>query len=273
MGQRTLWVLVFGQFVLLAFLLMREPPAAAELAGPLGVESSPEDLEQLRKTMAALAGRVRGLETSPRVQGRATGREVVPGAELVDLQRRIARLEERWTTLAQGQQPLPTPFTVPRIDSEGLTGAAAGGDLDKVQELLAGGMDIEAKGARGFTALTAAIHQDKNGVAKELIRRGADVNARDANEETPLFWATFRGNLGMTKRLLDAGAKINARSRTGNTPLFDAIRAGKKKVVELLLRRGADPNQADSSGRTPLSLAGDALQAEMVKILKRYGAR
>ena len=55
---------------------------------------------------------------------------------------------------------------------------------------------------------------------EELINNGVDVNARDKYERTPLHYAK---NYDAAKLLIDNGADVNAKDFYGSTPLYDII--------------------------------------------------
>lgn len=57
--------------------------------------------------------------------------------------------------------------------------AARNGFIDKIQELLDHGADINAKDDYGFTALTKAAWHGYTEVVKLLLEKGADINAKD----------------------------------------------------------------------------------------------
>jgi ankyrin repeat protein len=59
-----------------------------------------------------------------------------------------------------------------------------------------------------------------------LIRKGADVNAKNAKGETAMHFAASNGDLGVLKELLEAGAEVDIKSSIGQTPLFWAATAG-----------------------------------------------
>jgi len=72
--------------------------------------------------------------------------------------------------------------------SEQLHLAARDGDLQRVQQLLGEGYEINAFDDLGKTALHYAVECERFDVAQYLIRRGADVDAHDEGRigNTPL---------------------------------------------------------------------------------------
>lgn len=92
-----------------------------------------------------------------------------------------------------------------------LLGAAKTGDLDTLNELLAEGVDLEAKGLDGLTALHTAIWNKQRPFAHALISSGADIRAKTRNGGfEPLHNAVQRNDYSTTDALLAAGADVNA---------------------------------------------------------------
>lgn len=81
-----------------------------------------------------------------------------------------------------------------------------------MQLLIDRGADVNAKAARGGTALLVACsresHEAPYSKAKLLLEKGADVNAADEDGNSPLTRACSRGDPSLVKLLLDNGADI-----------------------------------------------------------------
>jgi ankyrin repeat protein len=141
-------------------------------------------------------------------------------------------------------------------DANVLTGAAARGDLDRVQWCLRFGVDVNAPSRWGWhhesdgqTPLTAAAQLGRVEVVRLLLRNGADPNLRDFGSdyphETPLSTAAKHGQLEVCRILLEAGADPNVPTNPkqpgdgGNwTPLDWALQANQPAVVDLLRQHG-----------------------------------
>jgi ankyrin repeat protein len=90
--------------------------------------------------------------------------------------------------------------------------------------------------------------------AQELINSGIDVNLTDSIQESPLHGAAAWGRTEMVQLLLNNGADPNLKNNDGSTPLHWACSHGNEKVVELLINSGATL-QSGGSGQSPLEIA------------------
>ena len=68
----------------------------------------------------------------------------------------------------------------------------------------------------------------------ELLAAGAEVDLRSSAGRTPLMGAAYYGNADTVKYLIKAGADIHARSNTGDTALSLATSSNQREVAELL---------------------------------------
>jgi uncharacterized protein len=119
--------------------------------------------------------------------------------------------------------------------------AAYLGLKESVEYLIDKGADLNAlaKNATGYTALTGAVSQNHNDIARLLVKRGANVNHGYEGGFTPLMHAAYAGNLELVELLLEHGADPNAKNAEGKTPLTFAREKGDTRVVKLLESHGA----------------------------------
>jgi len=88
----------------------------------------------------------------------------------------------------------------------------------------------------GYTALTGAVSQNHNEIAKVLVRKGAQVNHGYEGGFTPLMHAAYAGNIELVSFLLENGADPTARNSEGKTPLTFAQEKNNRQIVELLTK-------------------------------------
>jgi len=151
--------------------------------------------------------------------------------------------------------------------------AAAKGNKDVVEFLLANKAEPDAKDKYGMTPLDVAASNGHRDVAQLLLANKADVNARDNDGWTPLHFAAVHDHKGVAELLLANNAELDARNTLGQTPLYWAAAHGQTGVAELLLARGADANAKSNHGKTPLWIAASNKHKDMEELLRQHGGR
>jgi len=108
---------------------------------------------------------------------------------------------------------------------------------------------------------------------QQLLARGIPVDARDNYERTALHLAAFWGHEKVTHLLLDHHADMRVRdNHWGLTPLYFAAIRNKQHIIAHLLDRGATPDPEDESKLTPLAYAAFNKGVLAVKTLVQRGA-
>ncbi len=139
------------------------------------------------------------------------------------------------------------------------------------------GIDVNARGEDGSTALHVASGWGRIDIAKLLLAKGADVNARTVSQwsdsgSTPLHWAARRGRCDIAGLLLAQRANVNAKDSEGRTPLHVAAKGCHCEVAKLLIDEGADVNTRDTDGESPLYTAVASGDGRMTQLLIDAGA-
>jgi ankyrin repeat protein len=183
--------------------------------------------------------------------------------------------------------------------------AADRGDLAGVQEALAQGAKLDAKGAVDMDALTLAVRGGHTPVVRFLVAQGAPVThdtllvasmsaysnvwllkllqlaqmrqvRPQVDRRTPadaqLLTAAFAGDLDGVRAALQSGANPQAADEQDTAALRWATRAGHRAVVEALLAAGADVNQKSATGWTALMEAVCSEHPDLVVFLLAHGA-
>ena len=153
-----------------------------------------------------------------------------------------------------------------------LVDAAKRGDGHAVHRLITDGVDLNARGPMGYTALHWAGIRGHWGIFAELVKAGAPVDAVGSDGGTPLHWACHHDRPDMIVLLLDAGADVNVQNRWGRTPLHVASRRSCVGVAGILLERGADIDAVTTEGWTPLHVAYRSDHPPVVQLLLAAGA-
>jgi hypothetical protein len=167
------------------------------------------------------------------------------------------------------------PGMVSNKDTNGvppLQTAAANGEMNVVELLLANKADVNARDNTGGTALDEALIYGHQDVVELLLAHNADVNARDNDGTTPLHLAAMVRNQDMLELLLAHKADVNATNNVGVSSLHEAVSWDYKEVVELLLSHKADVNAKDEYGATPLHYAASKGYKDIVELLLAHKA-
>lgn len=172
-----------------------------------------------------------------------------------------------------------------------LVDACVEGDMERVRQLVAAGVDCRKVGrARKWSGLAAAACNGRTEVAEYLLEEGSPVDEPDLNNKwLPLHWASFTGSHGVIRALLKYGAKVDeltpkskAHQPYNETPLGMAIDSQKPEAVKALLEGDANPNKRTSEYlMTPLYVAFRNKEPErwypetreIVEMLRAAGAR
>lgn len=116
---------------------------------------------------------------------------------------------------------------------------------------------------------------------KELLAKGVDVNYRYKHiqrdfepYESSLIAAAENGHLEVVKALVEAGADLEiSNTYNGHTALYAAVKYKKPDVIGYLLSVGAEPNVSGNITRnSTMMLAVRQNNFELIKLLRKYGS-
>jgi ankyrin repeat protein len=186
--------------------------------------------------------------------------------------------------------------------------AAARGNAELLQDLLAAGANPGALGGTNVTALILAVRGGSLACVKALLAAGADVDAHDHYCFTPLLYAVEQSRTDMVHALLGRGAAMThharmvrgigeARCKTEDAEFVDedgpcrrtlvaprpervpqpalllAVCKGLDDMAGLLIDCGADVNVVAANGDTALAKANELGHHAIVERLLAHGAR
>jgi len=176
------------------------------------------------------------------------------------------------------QQLLAENATVHAQNEFGLTAlmlASEEGHASIVQTLLALGEAtewIDTKNQLGETALMLAASQGHSEIVQQLLAYGAKVNQQDNLKQSPLILSAGGGHLDVVRILLEYGASADMQDIYKRTSLTRAAKEGHENIVNLLVASGAEPNMQDAEGSTPLLEAVSGGHTIIIKALLMRGA-
>lgn len=140
---------------------------------------------------------------------------------------------------------------------------------DLFDSLISRGVDVNAIGDNGWSALMTAAYLGKLDLVRKLLQAKANANYINittgalSRGETPLTAALSGQGQGkwkagmndVIKLLIGAGANVNYSNQDGITPLMQALRLKDLTSARLLLEHGADIEAIDNDGKTVMDHA------------------
>jgi ankyrin repeat protein len=123
-----------------------------------------------------------------------------------------------------------------------------------------------------LTALMRAALIGHAGAIADLLACGVEVNARDQYGRTALMEAAYGGHAEVVEALLKRGADVNATDDTGWTALMEAASKSRCCAVRVLLSYGADATATCKKGLTALKVT-PRTDTEILRLLRRAGVK
>ena len=158
--------------------------------------------------------------------------------------------------------------------SKNIFEAAKFGDLNKVQQFIREGADVNSIDEDGAPVLFSALDSGQIDIIEELLKAGADVNTSGDIGITPLMISVDSEREDILKLLIKYGADINVQDAfVGHTPLILSVIIERADILKLLIKHGADINAQDALGRTAASHAKEIGNMEALEILRKAGAK
>jgi serine/threonine-protein phosphatase 6 regulatory ankyrin repeat subunit B len=159
-----------------------------------------------------------------------------------------------------------------------LTRSARIGNISMVKQLIAQGVDVNAKMEEDMTPLMWAARNGHADVVTLLLEHGAQVDTRDRLGRQAVHLCIGmshiqeKGSAETTKALLDGGANVESKDQYGRSLLMLASSKGDLPAVKVLLERGANINATTKEGWSPLMMAGLRNHQKVAQTLKEANA-
>jgi uncharacterized protein len=153
--------------------------------------------------------------------------------------------------------------------------SSALGDVERLKSTLnQDPASLHSYSPDGFTALALAAYLGQKESVNYLIEKGADLNALARNETgyTALTGAVSQNHNEIAKILVKNGARVNHGYEGGFTPLMHAAYAGNAELASLLLQNGADPMAKNTEGKNALAFAQEKNNNQIIELLRKNGA-
>jgi ankyrin repeat protein len=143
------------------------------------------------------------------------------------------------------------------ISRKDLFEAARDGDIERVQELIDAGADVNETTRGQGPALAIAVEMGQAAAVQLLIDSGAVIDIRDSWGRTLLVYAldARKDAAAVVKVLLDAGIDVNARDDLGRIALSNAVIGRDDEVFNLLVEYGSDISLLSDGGSVALQSA------------------
>lgn len=134
-------------------------------------------------------------------------------------------------------------FTDPKVIA--LCKATIDGDLAAIDQLVAKGVNVNARGKQGMTPLVFSMVGANKAGLRRLMQHGADPNLQKDNKRSFMFYAARADDVDYLEMGLRFGGDPDLRGPSQQTLLFETAQKNTSqaiKMLQILLDHGADIN-------------------------------
>ena len=117
--------------------------------------------------------------------------------------------------------------------------------------------------------LVIAVKANDSAKMEGLLQGGVNINARTDDGRTALIEMSQAGNVKLLHMLLELKADMDLQDQQGQTAFHLACLSGKSECVETLVRRGCKTSLRDKNGKTGAVLAKDNGKDAVLGVLGR----
>ena len=126
--------------------------------------------------------------------------------------------------------------------------SAKEGDLDKVEQLIDAGADLNIKDKYGNTALLLASRKGHTEIVDKLISCKANLDLVDNYGWTALMEASYKGYTEIVEKLIDVGADVNVKNVHGKKVIRVAKdKETKRAIIEAIKAKNAKDKENEPS--------------------------
>jgi ankyrin repeat protein len=146
-------------------------------------------------------------------------------------------------------------------------------NLERLQQLADGGIDLEQFNGVQQTPLIVAALLGHADVVRFLLDRGVDATKAEGKGYNAMHAAAFKGKRDVVQMLVDHGLPYDEPHTDGLTPFVRAVAMGSVEVARLFLRLGVDVDSTfNHEQHGTLSALQVASHPETRQLLERYKA-
>ncbi|BBB26731.1 ankyrin repeat domain-containing protein [Amphritea japonica] len=139
-----------------------------------------------------------------------------------------------------------------------LVGAAVNQDLERVEQLIQQGVDLNVLDEEeGLAALHVAVLNNDLKLARLLLENGADINLKTMNQYSPIHIGAQAGSFEVIEYLVQLGIDINTLDGDGDSVLQHALYGENVELSNWLLDQGVvvTNKRSEDSFQSPLFMA------------------
>jgi len=155
----------------------------------------------------------------------------------------------------------------PSDNNAELLEAVKKGDLEKINQFLLRGANINYQDSEGKTPLIHSILSGYKEITQSILLKGANINTKDKNGNSPAIHAILKKDIIVLTELEKKRCDLNAEDKEGYTPLMHAVNINDEICIKFLLTKKIDLNKKDNYGNTALTLAVWQGKYNIVRIL------
>jgi len=154
---------------------------------------------------------------------------------------------------------------------ESFLNAAAAGYKETTALFLKAGMEVNAKGTNGETAIMLAAVNKNIELLKFLVKKTANINAQNNEGYTALMFVSSQGDVEFAEFLIAKGAEMNTQNNNGETALMLSVLHAHIGMTKMLIEKGADVHVRNKKGNRAIEYA--FLNSQTKEILRKAMAK
>jgi ankyrin repeat protein len=166
--------------------------------------------------------------------------------------------------LLQAYSFAPEPRATVQLPPDSLPRAVATQNPVLLEHSLAEGVDVNAKGAGGATALLLAVQRDHRELVQRLLDAGASVDVGDDSGFTSVMAVAARGDIELLRDFVARSTQIDAADSSNRNAAHHAIATGQYEAAKILVPLMPTMEGAGPDGRDLVAMACDSGDLDLI---------